>query len=73
MPRAPSPEALAQLKTAVGTGGWLAEPADVAPYLVDHRRLYQGATPLVLMPNSTAQVADIVRLCARDAIALVPQ
>ena len=38
-------------------------PTDVEPFLVDHRRLYRGATPLVLRPDSTEQVAAIMTLC----------
>ena len=72
MRRAPSAAVLAELRSTVGDGGWLAEPADVAPFLVDHRHLYHGATPLVLLPRSTEQVAGIVQICAREAIAVVP-
>ena len=72
MLQAPSPAILAQLRSTVGEGGWLAEPADVAPYLVDHRRLYQGATPLVLLPRSTSQVAGILRVCTAASVGVVP-
>jgi FAD/FMN-containing dehydrogenase len=56
----------------VGPGGWLDSAGDVAPYLTDFRHLYQGATPLVLMPRSADEVANILTLCHRDEAAVVP-
>jgi FAD/FMN-containing dehydrogenase len=53
-------------------GGWLESAADLAPYLVDFRRLYTGATPLVLLPRTTDEVAQVLRICSRDEVALVP-
>src|ERR1700689_2888126 len=73
MPRAPEPAAIAALKAIVGSGGWLDAPADIAPLLIDHRRLYHGASPLVLMPRSAAEVAGILSLCNEREIAVVPQ
>src|SRR5277367_1818769 len=72
MPRPPSAAALAQLKSAVDEGGWLDSPTDLAPYLTDFRRLYQGATPLVLRPRSVDEVAKILRVCYREEVAVVP-
>jgi FAD/FMN-containing dehydrogenase len=73
MPRAPEPATLAALKAIVGSGGWLDAPADIAPLLIDHRRLYHGASPLVLLPRSAAEVARILSLCNEREIAIVPQ
>ncbi|HEU4515745.1 MAG TPA: FAD-binding oxidoreductase, partial [Steroidobacteraceae bacterium] len=39
----------------------------------DFRRRYLGTTPLVALPDSTARVAALVALCARERIAIVPQ
>src|ERR1700691_3571404 len=72
MPRPPSSATLAELKEAAGAGNFLDSPADVAPYLSDFRRLYLGATPLVLRPRSVDEVSKILRICDRDAVALVP-
>src|SRR4029453_3104926 len=33
------------------------------PFLTDHRNLYHGATPLVLRPDRTEQVAAILATC----------
>jgi FAD/FMN-containing dehydrogenase len=72
MPLPPSSATLAELKAAVGPEGWLESPADLAPYLTDFRRLYQGATPLVLRPRSVDAVARILTICNRDEVAVVP-
>jgi len=68
-----STSAIAALKDILGPGGWLESPEDRAPFEVDFRGLHRGATPLVAMPDSTARVAEVVRLCARERIAVVPQ
>jgi FAD/FMN-containing dehydrogenase len=72
MPRPPNPGALAALKAVVGAGAWLESADDVAPFVEDFRRLYHGATLLVLLPNSVDQVANIMRICNREEIAVVP-
>jgi FAD/FMN-containing dehydrogenase len=56
----------------VGSGAWLDSPADIAPYLSDFRRLYHGATPLVLLPRNVDEVARILSICNREETALVP-
>jgi FAD/FMN-containing dehydrogenase len=72
MPRPPSSATLAALKAVVGEGAWRDTPADLAPYLDDFRHLYHGATPLVLLPHSTLEVAQVLQICERDDAALVP-
>jgi FAD/FMN-containing dehydrogenase len=72
MPRPPSSAALSELKSAVGAGAWLDSPADIAPFLSDFRGLYHGATPLVLLPHSVAEVAQILTICNREETAVVP-
>ncbi len=73
MPRAPEPQTLSALKDIVGSAGWLDAPADIAPLLTDHRRLYRGASPLILLPRSTGEVAAILALCNAREVAVVPQ
>jgi FAD/FMN-containing dehydrogenase len=72
MPHAPSSAAIGELKAALGNGGWLESAEDLAPYLDDFRRLYHGATPLVLLPRSVEEVAKILAICNREEIAVVP-
>src|SRR5271165_3862013 len=71
MPRKPSSATLAELR-AVGGGGAFESAQDVEPCLHDFRRLYHGATPLVLQPRETAEVAEILRICNREQVAVVP-
>jgi FAD/FMN-containing dehydrogenase len=72
MPRPPDTGSIAALKAVVGAGAWLDTPEDLAPYISDFRRLYAGATPLVLLPRTVGEVAAILSICNRDEIALVP-
>ncbi|MEO8225016.1 MAG: FAD-binding oxidoreductase [Gammaproteobacteria bacterium] len=68
-----SPDITAKFRSIVGAGGSLDSSADLSGYLTEWRGLYRGTTPLVLLPSSTSQVADILRLCARHQIGVVPQ
>jgi len=72
MPRPPDRATLDELKAAVGSGSWLDSPEDLAPYLVDFRGLYRGATPLVLMPRDSREVCRILEICSRREAAVVP-
>src|SRR3984885_13941425 len=72
MPRPPDLRTLGELKAAVGSGSWLDTPEATAPFLTDFRKLYHGATPLVLMPGSVDAVARILRICDREEVAVVP-
>jgi FAD/FMN-containing dehydrogenase len=72
MPRPPDLNTLGELKAAVGGGSWLESPDAVDPYLTDFRRLYRGATPLVLLPRSVDEVAAILAVCNREEVAVVP-
>lgn len=65
-------ESLERLRAIVGPQGYLDQPTDIEPYTVDHRKLFHGATPLVLRPDSTEQIAAILRLCNDAGIGVVP-
>jgi FAD/FMN-containing dehydrogenase len=73
MPRPPEPATIERLKAIVGPGGFVDDPADIAPYLHEWRNRYAGRTPLVLRPDSAEQVAALVRVCAEQEVAIVPQ
>lgn len=62
---------LERLKAIVGDGGWR-EAADAGRYFEDPRGRFTGQGRLVLMPGSTAGVADIVRLCNETGAGLIP-
>ena len=57
----------------VGAGNVLTAPEDTKPYFTDWRRQYRAAAECVVRPGSTAEVAAVVALCAREAAAIVPQ
>src|SRR5271165_6864178 len=69
----PATELLDAIRAVVGARGLLTEPADTAPYTQDWRRLYQGRTPAVVRPANSAELAEVVRLCAAARVPLVPQ
>ena len=66
-------EVLAALVGIVGAGNALADPELTASYLVEPRGLYQGRALAVVRPGSTAEVAEVVKLCAAHRLAIVPQ
>ena len=65
--------ALDALKQIVGEGGYLESPADTEPHRASWRGGWKGESPLVLFPKTTQHVADIVKHCAAEGIAIVPQ
>ncbi|NQX79310.1 MAG: FAD-binding oxidoreductase, partial [Hyphomicrobiaceae bacterium] len=65
--------AIALLKSIVGPAGYLDQENDKLPYCTSWRDDFIGSVPLVLRPQSTEEVADIVKLCAKIGIAIIPQ
>src|SRR3954463_127936 len=63
----------ARLEAIVGPRGIITAPDDMAPYLVDWRALYEGSALAVVRPANTAEVADVVKLCAQTNTPMVPQ
>ena len=63
---------LDDLRAIVGERGLLTG-SDTDAYVRDWRGLYVGATPAVVRPADTGEVAETVRLCARRGVAIVPQ
>jgi FAD/FMN-containing dehydrogenase len=51
----------------------LTEDEDKAPYLTDWRKRFTGKALAVLLPGSSSEVADIVKLCSQNHVAIVPQ
>jgi len=56
----------------VGSDGILTDAADIAPYLTDHRKLYQGRALAVIVPRSVEQISRLLRFCNENRIGLVP-
>lgn len=68
-----SPELLDRFKALVGRKGFVDDPADIAPHLVEWRDRYKGASPLVLKPANTGEVAAILKLANETRTKIVPQ
>lgn len=66
-------DALAGLHTIVGSKGLLTDPAEMAAYGIDWRKLFPGLPLAVVRPSSTAEVSAIMALCHQHQIAVVPQ
>ena len=64
---------LRDLARAVGEPQLLTEPALLDGYVTDWTRRYHGTASCVVRPGSAAEVAEVVRCCARHAAAIVPQ
>lgn len=63
-------EMLSQL---LGPKGFSSDPEVLAPWTTDWRGRYTGKAAALLSPESTSQVAEVVKLANRHGLALVPQ
>ncbi|MBN2622906.1 MAG: FAD-binding oxidoreductase, partial [Acidimicrobiales bacterium] len=72
--RAPLPPAfLRGCRQTVGDADVLVDPDVTASYSTDWTGRFRGATPAVVRPGSTGEVAAVVALAREHAVALVPQ
>ena len=62
-----------KLRVLVGDKGLITDDADKHPYLTDWRDNYLGTALAVVRPASTEEVAGVVKLCAAERVAIVPQ
>ncbi|MGE0312639.1 MAG: FAD-binding oxidoreductase [Lautropia sp.] len=67
-----SPPDLASLRAAFG-GRLITDDADQAPFLLDWRRRWRGRAIAVAQPDSTQDVAALVRWCAARGVPIVAQ
>jgi glycolate dehydrogenase FAD-linked subunit len=68
-----NPALFRDLERIVGARGVVATPEARLAYECDMHTFYKGAPDVVVLPESTEQVAEIVRLCRREHVALVPR
>ena len=68
-----SQQTLARLIAVVGDKNAITDQDKQAPYLVEFRALWTGHTPVVLRPGSTAEVAEILKICNETSTAIIPQ
>ena len=57
----------------VGAANVLTRDEDTCAYYVDWRRQYSASAEAVVRPGGSAEVSQVVQLCAREGVAIVPQ
>jgi glycolate oxidase len=67
------PHVRAELERIVGADGVFTSPEARLAYEADMHTLYRGQPDAVVLPRSTEQVRDLVRLCRREAVPVVPR
>ncbi|TDJ69436.1 MAG: FAD-binding oxidoreductase [Proteobacteria bacterium] len=66
-------DVLEELHRIVGDVGFVTDPDQARPMLVDERGLYEGRAAAIVMPQTTMELAHAVRVCSEANIAMVPQ
>src|SRR6201994_1010452 len=61
------------LAAAIGAAHVLTDPELIAGYTTDWSRRYTGTAQAVARPGTTAEVAEVVRICDRHQVPIVPQ
>src|SRR5262245_32541426 len=64
---------LERIRAVVGAQGLITAAHDMEPYIADWRGFFRGATPAIVRPASTAEVAAVVKICAETGTGIVPQ
>src|SRR4051812_50192257 len=62
-----------QAGQVLGVKGVLTDPKEIEPWVTDWRGRVHGASPAILQPSSTVEVAEIVQLACEHGVPLVPQ
>jgi FAD/FMN-containing dehydrogenase len=66
-------DAIERIKAVVGERGWTTDAAEMHPHLVEWRGYYEGRAQMVVRPANTAEVAEVVRICAEARLPITPQ
>ncbi|KPK57243.1 MAG: hydroxyacid dehydrogenase [Gammaproteobacteria bacterium SG8_31] len=64
---------LADLADLVGEAACVTDEQALEPHVTEWRDVLHGRALAMVLPGTTAQVADVVRLCASTGVAIVPQ
>ena len=64
---------VAKLRAIVGDKGLILEDKEKHPFLTDWRENYLGQALAIVRPASTEEVSKVVKLCAAEKVAVVPQ
>ena len=62
-----------QLSTILEQKYILTQDLDKAPYLTDWRKRFTGKALAVVLPSTSSEVAQIVKLCSQHHVSIVPQ
>ena len=68
-----SQQFLASARQILGDKNMICDQEAATPYLHEWRDRWHGFTPLIVLPDSTRQVTEIVQLCAQHQVAVTPQ
>ncbi|UXM96247.1 FAD-binding oxidoreductase [Bartonella sp. HY329] len=68
-----TPDLIERFVAIVGINNAITDPDILSSYLIEQRGLYHGKTPLVLRPQSTQEVSEIMQLANETKTAIVPQ
>ena len=64
---------LAELADIVGSRAFVTDPQALEPHVTEWRDVLHGRALAMASPGSTAEVAEVVKLCASAGVAIVPQ
>ncbi|KAI9193563.1 uncharacterized protein BJ171DRAFT_525038 [Polychytrium aggregatum] len=64
---------LEHFRSIIGPQGVLTDKDEIEPFNEDWLRKYRGKTTVVLRPKTSQQVADILKYCNSQSLAVVPQ
>jgi FAD/FMN-containing dehydrogenase len=64
---------LDEAQALLGPRGLTGDAEAMSPWLTDWRGRYTGNALALAAPASTAELADLMRLCTRHGVAVVPQ
>ncbi len=62
-----------EIEAVVGPGGLISRPEQLRVYETDGLTVFRQMPALVVLPTTTAEVRDVVRLCRRYAVPFVPR
>jgi FAD/FMN-containing dehydrogenase len=62
-----------KLSSVVGTAHVITDPRLTSSYTTDFTRRFAGRARLVVRPGDTAEVAEIMSVCADEGVSIVPQ
>src|SRR3954453_6023269 len=62
-----------EAKRKLGPKAVITDPKEIEPWVTDWRGRVHGASPAILAPSSTVEVAEIVQLACEHGVPLVPQ